>query len=173
MSAERRGKDKESFMKKVLIFFVLILILMPVAFAEEGRADSSQKAAIGLGAEWNMNSRDNFAMGAVLAFDYNLGSAFALGINATASSNFNGIFVIEPAGFFRWYFLGKGHTGLFVQADAGAYLVLEDDDITPLFLGGVRAGLRLPLGEKFFVEPFGRVGYPFAFGVGCLAGIRF
>jgi len=120
-----------------------------------------------------MNSRDNFAAGAVLAFDYNLGSSFAVGINATASSNFENIFVIEPAAFFRWYFLSREHDGWFVQADAGAYFVLEDGDITPMFLGGLRAGFRLPLGEMFFVEPFGRVGYPFAFGVGGLVGVRF
>jgi len=140
-------------------------------FAEDGQTGS--KAAIGVGPEFNMNSRDNFAMGGVLAFDYNLGSAFALGINATASSNFDGIFVIEPAAMFRWYFLGSGHSGLFAQADAGVSLILEDGDITPMFLGGLRAGLRLPLGNKFFIEPFGRIGYPFAFGFGALAGLRF
>jgi hypothetical protein len=120
-----------------------------------------------------MNSRENFAAGAVINFDYNIGSSFAVGVVATASSNFSGITVIEPAAFFRWYFLSKENSGWFAQADAGAYLILEDDDFTPMFLGGLRAGLRLPLGEKFFIEPFGRIGYPFAFGAGALAGIKF
>jgi len=156
-------------MKKTVLFFVMVFAFSLCAFADQ----DSAKMALGAGPEWNMNSRDNFAAGAVLAFDYSLGSSFALGINATASSNFDGIFVIEPAAFFRWYFLGSNHTGWFVQADVGAYLVLEDSEVTPMFLGGVRGGLRLPLGDKFFVEPFGRLGYPFAFGVGGLAGIRF
>ena len=157
-------------MKKIMVF-CLLLCMAVFAFADE--VQSSSKMAIGIGPEWNMNSRDNFAAGAVLALDFNLGSSFAVGINATASSNFDGIFVIEPAAMFRWYFIGSGHSGLFAQADIGASLILEDGDTTPMFLGGLRAGLRLPLGDKFFIEPFGRVGYPFAFGIGGLVGIRF
>jgi len=157
-------------MKKSLVF-CLLLCIAAFAFADEEQASS--KAAIGAGVEWNMNSRENFAMGGVLAFDYNIGSAFSLGINATASSNFFGIAVIEPAAMFRWYFLGSNHTGWFVQADVGVYLILEDGDLTPMFLGGLRGGLRLPFGDKFFIEPFGRIGYPFMFGIGILAGIRF
>ena len=156
---------------KKMILVLLMFCLAVVVFGDE--VSSNSKMAIGIGPEWNMNSRDNFAAGAVLTFDFNIGSSFAAGINASASYNFDGIFVIEPAVTFRWYFLGSDHTGWFVQADAGAYLVLEDGDIVPLFMGGLRGGLRLPLGDRFFVEPFGRVGYPFMFGVGALAGIRF
>jgi len=157
-------------MKKTFIFFTFTLILTFSIFAEEEQIGS--KAALGAGLEWNMNSRDNFAAGAVLAIDYNLGNSFAAGGNLTASSNFNGITVIEPAAMFRYYFLGSNHNGWFIQADTGVYLVLEDSEVTTLFLGGLRGGLRIPLG-KIFVEPFGRLGYPFAFGFGCLAGIRF
>ena len=153
------------------LFVCLLLFLTGFAFADEAQSDS--KMAIGAGLEFNMNSRDNFAAGAVLAFDYNLFSSFAVGLNVSASNNFDGIFVIEPAALFRWYFLGGNGTGWFVQADAGAYLVFEDEDITPLFMGGIRAGLRLPVSDMFFIEPFGRVGYPFMFGIGILAGIRF
>jgi len=112
-------------------------------------------------------------VGAALGFDYNIARSFAVGFSIAASSNFSGIVVIEPAALFRWYFLGKGHTGFFAQADAGAYLVLEGGDITPLFLGGLRGGFRLPLGSSFYIEPYGRAGYPFAFGIGFLAGLRF
>ena len=158
--------------RKVLIFIILFLVCSTFLFADEA-ANKTSKAAVSIGPEWNMNSRENFAAGGVLAFDLNLGSSFAVGINATISTNFDEIIVIEPAANFRWYFLGSDHAGWFVQADAGAYLVMEDDDLTPLFLGGLRAGLRLPLGNTLFIEPFGRVGYPFAFGVGVLAGVRF
>ena len=157
-------------MKKSLVF-CLLLCMAVFAFAEEEQASS--KVAIGIGPEWNMNSRENFAAGGILAFDLNIGSSLSIGINATVSTNFDEIMVIEPVANFRWYFLGSNHTGWFVQADVGAYLVMEDGDLTPLFMGGLRAGLRLPLGETLFVEPFGRVGYPFAFGVGVLAGVKF
>ena len=114
-----------------------------------------------------MNSRENFAMGGFFGFDVTFGASFAAGINATASTNFFGIVVIEPAAMFRWYFLSRW----FVQADAGAYLILEDEEFTPMFLGGLRAGLRLPLSKTFFIEPFGRIGYPFLFGIGAAVGV--
>ncbi|MCL2758989.1 MAG: hypothetical protein FWD22_02120 [Treponema sp.] len=158
-------------MNKILVF-CLFICMTNFIFAEEV-TDKTAKAAIGIGPEWNMNSRENFAAGGVIAFYLNIGSSLSFGINATVSTNFDEIIVIEPAANFRWYFLGSDHAGWFVQVDAGAYLVMEDDDLTPLFLGGLRAGLRLPLGETLFVEPFGRLGYPFAFGVGVLAGVRF
>jgi hypothetical protein len=119
-----------------------------------------------------MNSRENFAGGAALAFDYNLPRSFALGLNITASSNFSGITVIEPAALLRWYFLG-GHSGIFVQADGGAYLILEDEKFTAMFLGGLRCGFRLPVKSSFYLEPYGRIGYPFVFGIGVLTGIKF
>jgi len=152
--------------KKVILLSALILALSASLYAKE------KKAAIGIGLEWNMNARENFAGGAVFSFDYNLPRAFALGVNVTASSNFSGITVIEPAAFLRWYFLG-GYNGFFIQADLGVYLILEDEDLTPMFLGGFRGGFRFPLGNSFYVEPFGRIGYPFAFGIGALAGIKF
>ena len=153
-----------------VMFFLISAICV---FAESGENPMSRKMAISLGPEWNMNSRENFAAGAALNFDYNLGSSFAIGLNITFSSNFSGIAVIEPAALFRWYFLGDNSGGWFVQAETGVYLIFEDQDITPMFLGGLRGGFRLPLGEMFFVEPFGRMGYPFMFGVGALAGVRF
>jgi hypothetical protein len=163
---------------KRISFFVLLLCIVGNLFAQEMEVNEQEeagvkKAAVSLGPEWNMNSRENFAMGAVIAFDYSLGSSFAVGLNTTVSSNFFGITVVEPAALFRWYFLGSDHNGWFVQADAGAYLVLEDSDITTLFMGGLRGGFRLPFGDTFFIEPFGRIGYPFAFGFGILAGIKF
>ncbi|MCL2478045.1 MAG: hypothetical protein FWF22_00985, partial [Treponema sp.] len=97
-----------------------------------------------------MNSRVNFAGGMVLGFDYNFPSVpLALGINAGGSYNFSQTVVMEAAPFLRWYFLGTGHAGLFVQIDAGFYYIMEDinsNDIGryPMALGGLRAGYRLP-----------------------------
>jgi len=131
-----------------------------------------KKFAAGLGAEWNMNSREYFAGGAALSLDYNLPRFFALGLGLCASANFSDTVVLEPSALLRWYFPRKGYTGLFAQIDAGAFIIFEDEEITPLFLGGLRAGYRLPLGQSLYVEPYGRLGYPFVFGVGVVAGIR-
>jgi hypothetical protein len=154
-------------MKKTLLFVMAIFILGVNVAAQE------PAMAVGLGLEWNMNSREKFAGGAVIGFDYSFLRSFAAGLTVTASSNFSGITVIEPGVQFRWYFLGKGHSGLFVQADVGAYLILEDGKLSPMFDGGLRAGIRLPFGKRFYVEPYGRGGYPFVFSIGAMAGIRF
>jgi len=160
-------------MKRTMLFIVLMLGFSLSAFAQEEH--SEDEFAIGLGFEWNMNSRKNFAMGAVLGYDYNIPAAvpFAMGVTVTASNSFFGAAAIEPAAMFRWYFLEKGHTGLFAQVDLGAFLFFDQGDFTPYFLGGLCGGFRLPLGSRFYVEPYGRIGYPFAFGIGAMAGIRF
>jgi len=163
-------------MKKMILCVVAVLAICTNINAQD--ADSVQgagenKVALGLGAEFNMNSRENFAGGALLSFDYNLPKSFAVGITATASHNFDGITVIEPAALVRWYFLG-GQKGFFLQADLGAYLILEEDqDFTAMFNGGLRAGYRLPFGSMFYFEPYGRGGYPFVFGVGAIIGLMF
>ena len=164
-------------MKKIftLIILTIFLLISAVPCFTQGNGflddQTGKKAAISLGAEWNMNARNTHAGGAVLAFDYSFKNIFAVGINATASTNFSGIVVVEPAAFFRWYFVQR--IGFFLQADAGAYLLFENKEMTTIFLGGVRLGLRIRIGETFFLEPYGRVGYPFMFGIGLMAGVRF
>ena len=157
-------------MKRMSLFIVFVLVFCLNIFAEEGQM------AAGLGPEWNMNSRENFAGGIVLGFNYNLPIDIAqltVGVNATISTNFSGYNVLEPAILIRWYFLGKDYMGFFAQADLGVFLIIEDGDTDSLFLGGLRGGFRMPLGSSLFIEPYGRIGYPFAFGVGAIAGIRF
>jgi len=166
---------------------------MEVRAPSDSKAPGEKKFAIGLGPEWNMNSRNYSAVGFSLGFDFNLSVAFAAGLTVTASSDFSGsdfstidfsssdffssgfsdTIVIEPTALFRWYFLGKRHTGFFAQVDAGAYLIFENDDFIPFILGGLRGGCRLPLGSMFYAEPYVRFGYPFIFGIGAIAGLRF
>jgi len=160
--------QKRRSIKKIAFLTILILLCNVYAFAQD-----EKKMAVGLGLEWNMNSHEYFAGGAVLSVDYNLFQSFAVGLSVTASSNFTVFTALEPAAMFRWYPLGKDHTGFFVQADAGVYLYMEDAQTVPMFLGGLRTGLRLPLGQSFYIEPYGRAGYPFAFGIGVSVGMRF
>ena len=126
----------------------------------------------GVGPEINMNSRENFALGVVLGFNYDLTLSYAVGVTVTASNNLSGISVIEPAALFRWYFLGR-EQGWFGQTDAGGFFASEDGETVTLFMVGIRGGLRMPFGNKFFIEPYVRVGYPFFFGIGAMAGMEF
>ena len=153
--------------KRVLVF--LLLVCTVVIFAQDNK-----KAAIGLGPEWNMDSRFNFAMGGALGFDVFIDEGFAMGLCFSASNNFTGITALEVGGLFRAYIPGKKSFGFFIQTDIGAFFILEEKEVTPMFMNGLRAGYRFLLGldKKYYVEPYGRLGYPFAFGIGVLGGIR-
>jgi len=127
----------------------------------------------GLGAEWNMASRYDFAEGNILNFIFNLPGSSALGLSFRGSLNFNNIYVLEPAFLVRHYFLQDKHFGFFLQFDIGAFIALEEKGVTPMIMSGLGAGFRLPLGRFFYIEPCGRLGYPFAFGLGAMAGFCF
>ena len=165
----------------ILMFFISVISI----FADENETvdsgiaikNKNHIAAIGIGPEWNMNSRKNFALGAVFGLDFYIGSLFAAGLNSTFSANFTGFYAIEPAAMFRWYFLGrkfpdKWFGGWFFQAEGGVFLIFDNNEFSLKPLGGLRAGLRLPFGKMLYLEPFGRVGYPFMFGVGAAVGLR-
>jgi len=128
---------------------------------------------VGLGVEWNMASRHNFAGGAVINAIYNLPASTALGLSLTASTNFNKINVLEPAFLVRHYFSPDAYSAFFVQFDIGAFIALEEEGVTPMIMSGLAAGYRLPVKKTFYIEPYGRLGYPFAFGLGVMGGICF
>jgi len=130
-----------------------------------------QKAAMGVGAEVNMNSTQDFAIagGARYAFDYSIGSLFGVGLNLGA--NLSDIVTFEAAALFRWYFFKY----LFLQADAGIWLspdIGADSNMDIMFLGGGSVGIRLPVARNMYIEPYVRGGYPFMLGVGVIAGVR-
>jgi len=128
-----------------------------------------QKFAAGIGIETNMNSKSDVAgaFGIPLRFDYNISSKFAIGLNLGVS--FSDITTLEAAALFRWYFIKS----IFVEADAGVWLGSEPlKDVDARFLGGLNAGIRLPVARNMYIEPYVRGGYPFMFGVGVMAGVR-
>jgi len=152
----------------------MILGFSLCANAQTEQAQDRKKIALSLGPEWNMSSPQYFAGGIVLGIHYNISRLLAIGLTLSGSSNFFGFYVIEePAFLLRWYFLENRHTGTFFEVDVGGSLAVENGEVSPYFLGGFRGGYRLPLGSSFFVEPYGRVGYPFAFGIGVLGGMQF
>ena len=147
----------------------ILLVLGQCAFAQDGSA-----AALGAGAEMNMNAHKYFAGGAVLGLDFTLPHSFAIGVLGTASFN-TALTAIEAAAMLRRYF---GSKGFFMQADAGALFYMEDmyrdGTIRAMFSGGLRTGFRLPYSaQAWYIEPYARGGYPFIFSVGVVAGVRF
>ena len=126
---------------------------------------------LGPGVEWNMNADRKYAFGAALGVDYNVFNSFAAGISLGVSNNFSALTAVEAAGTFRWYVFSENRTGVFAQADGGLFLYMEDVKVKPMALGGLRVGFRLPLGAMFYIEPYARGGYPFAFSIGMSAGM--
>ena len=154
-------------MKKMFFIVLLFLAFGLCVFAGE------KKMSAGLGLEWNMDSRHNFAGAAAFGFTYNLPRDTAIGLNVTGSYNFFAIEVLEASVLFRSYIQDNDYTKWFAQVDAGVFFLFEDEEITPMPLLGFRFGYRQPLGSLFYIEPYGRLGYPFAFGIGLIAGISF
>ena len=153
-------------MKKLFII-ILFLAFGLNAFTQE------KKMAAGLGLEWNMNARRYYAAGTALGFEYKLPSHFAIGLTVTGSSNFSGFSVIEPTVFLRGYIQKEENSGFFLQIDVGPFIIFEEGKTIPMFEVGARGGYRFILGSSFYIEPYGRLGYPFAFGIGAIAGICF
>ena len=153
-------------MKKIITVLLLLAWIIPLA--AEG-----QKMSAGLGLEWNMNSRHNFAGGTFFNFDYQLPRFASLGFSLGVNSNFDNIHIIEPVFLFRAYRAEDEFAGLFFQSELGASFIFEDEELTRRPRIGFGTGYRILLGSSFFVEPYGRIGYPFAFSLGVAGGIRF
>jgi len=159
--------------KNKIFLFIIIFFLIPIfcAFTQEEIA-AKYKTAIGLGMEMNMNSPENFAAGLALNFDYNLPiPIFAVGLNVTGSNNFADISVLELSGMFRWYLLSRESKGLFAQANLG-YNYTDIEGAPVAVISELRGGIRFPLG-RFYLEPYGRAGYPVVWGVGAAFGMCF
>jgi len=160
--------------KYVALLFIVLLLINQTGFAQDN--DNGSVISAGIGPEVNMNSREGFAGGLSLCIDYQLpvsAAQLAVGVIAVGSSNFSDTTVLEVGGMLRWYFLGAEQTGLFAQADLGVHLITEQEESVTLFEAGLRAGFRMPLGDSFYIEPYGRFGYPYFMGAGVLAGMRF
>jgi len=159
-------------LKKSIILICIILLLSQAGFAQE---NPQHVISLGFGPEINMNARHNFAGGLTLSADYQLpisANQFAAGLIISGSHNFSDTGVMETIGMFRWYFMGDDYTGFFAQADVGIHFITEEHAPPVLFHVGVRAGYRIPLTDMFYIEPYGRFGYPYFLGLGVLAGMR-
>jgi hypothetical protein len=158
---------KGTNMKKYLGLTLLCMVLAGILNAQD-----SGHFYMGLGIEGNGNSRTGAALGENISLTYGIIKNLEAGISFGFSHNFQDIAVLEPAAAGRWYFLEFAGNSLFAQADLGTSLILEDQEISPLFLGGITLGVRFPFGA-WYAEPYARTGYPFLWSAGLKAGCRF
>jgi hypothetical protein len=186
------GRRTVESARKAILFTAFFLILSLCAFAQEengeigSNSQGEKKPKLGaavLGLEINGFSRNMFSEGVVLGLDFNLPNSNgngAAGVTMSASYNFDGMLVLEPAVLVRFYFPFRGQTdtGFFGQADVGACIIIEegilqDGDTIYLFSMGLRAGYRFLLNKRFIIEPYARITYPSVFGIGVTAGVKF
>ena len=84
---------------------------------------------------------------------------------------------IEILGAGRYYLFspsGNTHSGLFGEADVGCAVISikESDETKTAFVLGAAAGWKFS-GKHLYCEPYVRLGYPFMFGLGISAGLKF
>ncbi|MDR0455897.1 MAG: hypothetical protein LBH20_04335 [Treponema sp.] len=155
-----KGEDMKKFHAMVCLLFVAGGL-----FAQTGMF-------AGLGVETNANTREGAALGGGLSFAVDLNRQFSLGLKAAISANLDTIMTLEPAALVRYYIPFK-LSGFFAQAELGAAIFFEDGESYPAFLGGLALGWRFNAGKNWYLEPSVRGGYPFVWGIGLQAGLRF
>jgi hypothetical protein len=156
------------FLNKTLFCLVFTFLLSAAVQAQE----KTGQISLGLAPEINMDTRRGIAAGGGVFADYAINAAWAAGIKAAVSSNFEEIVSVEPAAFVRWYIPLKWKVHPFAQADLGAVFIWESDRMVPAILGGLGLGLRFPM-NRFFIEPYAAFGFPFVWRVGLAVGGRF
>jgi len=133
---------------------------------------------VSAGAETAIYSKSGLSYGGGLVFAYNRG--VSIGLKTTYFFDFdNRVDVLELGFLLRFFFRGiHDNVGPYIQFSGGQALFFRRDNVTipakwGIFYGGANLGWRLFLGEKFFMEPYIRIGYPFIIGSGLSTGIRF
>lgn len=144
-----------------------------------GRAAIYNKASLGVSLDLNKNSLENIGFGGGLLFDYAIFRNLAVGVKVLFTGDFfetkNEIFTIEPLFITRFYVAspsGESVTGLFLEGDAGATLVLANSNLISSYNAGLCLGFRQGI-DYFYIEPYIRGGYPYLFAVGLNIGVRF
>ena len=155
-------------MKKTLLLFIVLIMVTHMAMAQ-----IKGKFAVGAGFQGNINTIYGLAISGAIGMDYGLTDVLAIGTRVALSYNFGNITTVEPEIFIRGYFKRTGIVDIFFQSDIGASLIFEDRDFYPVILGGQMIGMRFSLDKHWWAEPFLRFGYPFAAGIGVMAGYRF
>ena len=137
------------------------------------------KLGLGIGEELNKNSLEGVSLAASISFDYNISRKFSVGIKMFVSYDLNekanNLMFFEPLAFLRFYLFSPSRepgTGLFLEGLTGSSILVINSNTKSVVNGGTGIGYRFAF-EKLYVEPELRFGYPYLFGVGINAGIRF
>ncbi len=144
-----------------------------------GRAPKYKKASVGIIAEANKNSLEFISPSAGFVFDYSLWRKFSSGIKLYVSHDVtekqNNLSTVETLGYLRFYIVslsGEPVSGLFTEFQAGSSFFFINSRFKNVINGGLSSGYRFTF-NSFYLEPELRFGYPYLFGCGISAGMRF
>jgi hypothetical protein len=166
----------------------MLLLALPAA-AQSARTGERGEFFLGASAKTAAYSIDGTAFGGGLSagYDFDIG---ALGVSLDYLADPDGLATLTPGLFLRFYiplaFINaedrfrsdRFRSGPFLQFDFGPSfhawdLRLPSGDLSAAVSAGLSAGWRFLLGDRWYVEPALRGGYPFIAGGGVAAGIRF
>jgi len=155
--------------RKILLFFVLF-VLTTAVFAQED-------FWISLNGDGALYSSSGFAFGGGLSLGYGKGAS--IGIKAVYYFSSDDVNTLELNFILRFYLLGAGrYSGPFLQFMGGPSFFNHEEGVAiPSEVGMISAGLsfgwRFLIVDRWFIEPAVRGGYPYLFGAGLSAGVRF
>jgi hypothetical protein len=159
---------------RLMVFVSFFALFWGAGNAAAEEAAVPFRFSIGLGVEGNKNTKENAAVAGVLTNDFALNARFSIGSRLGFSYNFADLGTLEGGIMFRVYVLSGNSSGPFIQADGGvSYIFWRDDardDMFTKFLYGGTLGWRFHIGS-FYIEPYGRGGYPFIWGGGLVMGM--
>jgi len=150
------------FLRHILLFCLLIFIA--------GSIFALDDVFIGFSAEANGNTREGTAAGGGWTIGFDLNQYAGIGIKTVFSHDLDSMITMEQCALLRFYLPINKH-GLFIQAEAGGSILFEDEKSDFVFIGGIATGWRFKIGKNWYIEPFGRGGYPFVWGAGLVTGI--
>ena len=157
--------------KKLLLNLFLVFFLTSGLFAQDDWF-------AGASTEINGQTRWGAAIGGGLLFGYDLDYRYAVGLKASYFNNLVTVSCVETDAIFRFYlpwdfFSFSLENKFYIQAEAGLIVFFEYGKSFPAFSGGLTLGWRFKFGEKWFLEPAIRCGYPHIWGVNVTAGMNF
>jgi hypothetical protein len=179
---EKRAMNKGKRRKPYFVLCYLLFVLCFPAFAQ-GWTLLPEELWVSPVFESGLYSPTSMALGVGAALGY--GDRVALGLKVVYWNDLQETRSLELNFLARFYLLAlflpeaPELSGFFAQLSCGPVIFArhENSIAMPTELGTFSAGLslgwRFIFGRYFFVEPSVRAGYPYMFGAGLSAGLRF
>ena len=164
---------------KFYLLFLIFLLFCAVSVFAVGE-DNFEKGDFWVcpAGEAALYTPSGYSCGVGLALGY--GRGMSIGLKTVWFLERNGISALEINCLLRFYFYGnRAYYGPFLQIIGGPTLFYSQNSEVSLpagmgiFTFGASVGWRFLLFNRVFLEPSVRTGYPYLFGAGISAGVRF